>query len=203
MDKVQSSRLQMRDIITLSIFNVAILIIMIIVKMAVTMLATPAFNYLAYTGIMALFCGPLYVVMSNKVAKPGVYFVTAFFSGLMMVLFGSAWFMIIMLICGVICELIMRGTDTYKNHKRNGITYIVYWVIYTWGSAVPLFLFKDQYLASIEAYYDDAGIQILLDFYGSIDMLLVIGLITAVLSLAGFYIGTLFLKKHIKKAKLV
>lgn len=203
MDKSQISRLQMKDIITLSIFNVAILIVMIVVKMAVTMLATPAFNYLAYTGIMALFCGPLYVVMSNKVAKKGTYFVTALFSGLMMALFGSAWFMIIMVIGGIICEITMLGSDTYKNHKRNGIAYIVYWIVYTWGSAVPLFLFKDQYLASIEEYYDESGIQTLLDFYGSVDMLLVIGLITAVLALIGFYVGTLFLKKHIKKAKLV
>ena len=136
--------LKMKDIITLAIFNVAILIVMVIVKIVVTIVTSPAFNYLAYVGIMALFCGPLYVAMSNKVAKTGTYFVTALFSGLMMLAFGSAWFLLVMLAAGVICELIMLGEDTYRNLGRNGIGYVVYWLIYTWGRATPLFFFKEQ-----------------------------------------------------------
>lgn len=77
--ETKSKRLQMKDVITLAIFNVAILVVMVAVKMIVMMVATPAFNYLAYVGVMALFCAPLYVVMSNKVAKPGTLFVTALF----------------------------------------------------------------------------------------------------------------------------
>ena len=46
----------MKDVITLAIFNVAILVVMVAVKMIVMMVATPAFNYLAYVGVMALFC---------------------------------------------------------------------------------------------------------------------------------------------------
>ncbi len=49
-------RLAMKDVITLVIFNVAILIVMVVVKMLITVLATPAFNYLAYVGVMALAC---------------------------------------------------------------------------------------------------------------------------------------------------
>lgn len=89
------NKLKMKDIITLAIFNVAILVVMVVVKMVIMMVATPAFNYLAYVGVMALFCAPLYVVMSNKVAKTGTLFVTALFSGLMMLLFGSGWFLIV------------------------------------------------------------------------------------------------------------
>lgn len=109
------NKLKMKDIITLAIFNVAILVVMVVVKMVIMMVATPAFNYLAYVGVMALFCAPLYVVMSNKVAKTGTLFVTALFSGLMMLLFGSGWFLIVELIVGVICELLMLGENTYKN----------------------------------------------------------------------------------------
>lgn len=120
--ETKSKRLQMKDVITLAIFNVAILVVMVAVKMIVMMVATPAFNYLAYVGVMALFCAPLYVVMSNKVAKPGTLFVTALFSGLMMLAFGSGWFLIVEIVVGVICELVMIGTDTYKNPMPNFYT---------------------------------------------------------------------------------
>ena len=86
------NKLKMKDIITLAIFNVAILVVMVVVKMVIMMVATPAFNYLAYVGVMALFCAPLYVVMSNKVAKTGTLFVTALFSGLIDVAF---WFWLV------------------------------------------------------------------------------------------------------------
>lgn len=42
------NKLKMKDIITLAIFNVAILVVMVVVKMVIMMVATPAFNYLAY-----------------------------------------------------------------------------------------------------------------------------------------------------------
>ena len=196
------NKLKMKDIITLAIFNVAILVVMVVVKMVIMMVATPAFNYLAYVGVMALFCAPLYVVMSNKVAKTGTLFVTALFSGLMMLLFGSGWFLIVELIVGVICELLMLGENTYKNPIRNGIGYIVYWVLYAVGSAIPLYLFKDQYLASLADSYTEEGLESLV-YYGSPAMVALISVITIVFAIVGYLIGCYFLKKHIKKAKLV
>ena len=59
MEANNTARLKLKDIITLSIFNIAILVVMVIVKIVITMAATPAFNYLFYVGIMAFFCAPL------------------------------------------------------------------------------------------------------------------------------------------------
>lgn len=196
------NHLKMKDIITLAIFNAAILVVMVAVKMVVMIFATPAFNYLAYVGVMAFFCAPLYVVMSNKVAKTGTLFVTALFSGVLMLVFGSGWFLIVELLVGVICEIVMWGENTYKNPVRNGIAYALYWLLYAWGSAIPLYLFKEQYLDSLAGSYTAEGIQTLV-FYGTPAMLGLIGLITVVLTVAGYLLGCYFLKKHIKKAKLV
>lgn len=198
----ESKRLTMKDIITLVIFNVAILIVMVVVKMLITLLATPAFNYLAYVGVMALFCAPLFVVMSNRVAKTGVYFVTALLAGLMMAAFGSAWFLAVMVAVGVICEVAMTGKDSYRSPMRNGIGYAVYWALYALGSAIPLFFFKEQYLASLQGSYTQEGIDVLLSFYGSPSMLALITLITVVLSAVGFMAGNALYRRHIKKAKL-
>lgn len=198
----ESKRLTMKDIITLVIFNVAILIVMVVVKMLITLLATPAFNYLAYVGVMALFCAPLFIVMSNRVAKTGVYFVTALLAGLMMAAFGSAWFLAVMVAVGVICEVAMTGKDSYRSPMRNGIGYAVYWALYALGSAIPLFFFKEQYLSSLQGSYTQEGIDVLLSFYGSPSMLALITLITVVLSAVGFMAGNALYRRHIKKAKL-
>ena len=197
-----SSRLRLKDIITLSIFNIAMLVIMVIVKMIMTITATPAFDYLFYVGVMAFFCAPLYIVMSNKTAKRGTLFITSLFCGLMMAAFGSVWFLAVILAAGLICELLMVGDNSYKNPVRNGIGYAAYWTLYAWGSSIPLFFFKEWYLKSLGDSYTEEGKQVLIRFYGSLDMMLLIGLISAALAAAGFGVGMLFFKKHIKKAKL-
>ena len=197
-----SLRLRLKDIITLSIFNIAMLVIMVIVKMIMTIAATPAFDYLFYVGVMAFFCAPLYIVMSNKTAKRGTLFITSLFCGLMMATFGSVWFLAVILAAGLICELLMLGGNSYKNPVRNGIGYAAYWMLYAWGSSIPLFFFKERYLKSLGDSYTEEGKQVLIRFYGSLDMMLLIGLISAALAAAGFWVGMLFFKKHIKKAKL-
>ena len=203
MKNEKQSTLKLKDIITLAIFNVAIIIIMLVTKMGTMMLTTPAFDYLFYVGIMGLLCGPVFVVMSNKVAKRGTYLVTGIFGGLFITVMGSPWFLPVMIVVGILCELIMLGEDTYKSPKRNGIAYAVYWALYALGSAIPMFFFKEQYLNSLKASYTEEGLQTLLRFYGSVDMLLVITAITLVLAAIGFGIGQKLLKKHIEKAKLV
>ena len=85
---------------------------------------------------------------------------------------------------------------------RNGIGYIVYWVLYAVGSAIPLYLFKDQYLASLADSYTEEGLETLV-YYGSPAMVALISVITIVFAIVGYLIGCYFLKKHIKKAKLV
>ena len=199
MNNEKKNKLKMRDIITLSIFNVTMIIIMLVTKMCTMMLTTPAFDYLFYVGIMGLLCAPVFVVMSNKVAKRGTYLITGIFGGLFITVMGSPWFLPVM----IVCEIIMIGQDTYRNPKRNGIAYSVYWALYALGSAIPMFFFKEQYLNSLKESYTEEGIKTLVRFYGSWDMLLLIAVITIVLSAIGFIVGKKLMKKHIEKAKLV
>ncbi len=203
MNNEKQNKLKMRDIITLSIFNIAMIVIMLATKMCTMMLTTPAFDYLFYVGIMGLLCAPVFVVMSNKVAKRGTYLITGIFGGLFITVMGSPWFLPVMIVVGIICEIIMIGEDTYRNPKKNGVAYSVYWALYAIGSAIPMFFFKEQYLNSLKSSYTEEGIKTLVRFYGSPDMVLLITIITLVLSAIGFVIGQKLLKKHIEKAKLV
>ena len=45
MNNEKQNKLKMRDIITLSIFNIAMIVIMLATKMCTMMLTTPAFDY--------------------------------------------------------------------------------------------------------------------------------------------------------------
>ena len=96
----------------------------------------------------------------------------------------------------------MLSAGSYKKPLRNGIGYVVYWTLYALGSSIPLFFFKERYLKSLGDSYTEEGKAILIRFYGSVDMLLLIALISAVLAAAGFWLGSKFFQKHIKKAKL-
>ena len=116
---------------------------------------------------------------------------------------GSPWVFAVMIVVGIICEIIMVVENTYKTPKRNAIAYSVYWALYAFGSAIPMFFFKEQYLNSLKASYTEEGIKTLVRFYGSWDMLLLITVITIVLSAIGFIVGQKLLKKHIEKAKLI
>ena len=203
MNNEKQNKLKMRDIITLSIFNIAMIIIMLVTKICTMMLTTPAFDYLFYVGIMGLLCAPVFVVMSNKVAKRGTYLITGIFGALFITVMGSPWFLPVMIVVGIICEIIMMGEDTYRKPKKNGTAYSVYWALYALGSAIPMFFFKEQYLNSLKSSYTEEGIKTLVRFYGSPDMVLLITIITLVLSAIGFVIGQKLLKKHIEKAKLV
>ena len=107
-----------------------------------------------------------------------------------------------MIAVGALCEAAMMGKETYRSPVRNGIGYALYWALYALGSAIPLFFFKDQYLASLQGSYTQEGIDILLSFYGSPSMLALITLITVVLAVVGFVGGYALYTRHIKKAKL-
>ena len=81
-------------------------------------------------------------------------------------------------------------------------TALLYVILHTFARSIPLFFFKDWYLKSLGDSYTEEGKQVLIRFYGSLDMMLLIGLISAALAAVGFWVGMLFFKKHIKKAKL-
>lgn len=113
---------KMRDFITLAIFNVVMLIIMTIYPIFTVV------SYLVVGGAAALFNGPIYMVMSNKIDKRGVLFFTCIITGLYFVAFGYAYYLLTLAVIGIICELVLWGGDAYKNPVRNAIGYAIFYV---------------------------------------------------------------------------
>lgn len=189
---------KIRDFITLAIFNV----VMIIVMTAAAMFAHPI-SYLVGGGAIALINGPIYMVMSNKIGKRGILFFSSLITGLYFVAFGFVYFLITLAIVGLLCELVMWGSDTYRNPSRNAIGYGLFYVGYSFCGVVPLMFFKDQYVAILEQSYSPEQLAAMLYYYGTPSMVLIMCVVSFAGSCAGCFIGNALLKKHMKKARLV
>ncbi|ATF14989.1 MptD family putative ECF transporter S component [Brevibacillus porteri] len=193
----QSGRWTMRDIITLAIFNVVMLILMTIAPIITVV------SHLLVGGFTALLNGPIYMVMSNKIAKPGTLFFTAVLTGLYFVGFGYANYLLTLAVIGLICELILWGKGSYLNPVRNAISYSVFYVGYSLCGVVPLIFFRESYLATLEKSYTPEQLSAMLYYFETPSMILTMCSISFVGGLLGCYFGNLLMKKHVKKAKLV
>lgn len=198
-----TTRWKIRDFITVAIFNVIMIIIFTVGLMITSVVLTPSGSYLAGAGIMALFNGPIYMVMSNKIAKRGVLFFTSLLTGLYFLAFGQTYFLPTLIVGGIVCELVMWGKDTYLNPVRNAIGYSVFYISYSLCGTVPLVFFREQYLTNLAKSFSQEQLSALTYYYGTPGMALIMCAISTVGALIGCWIGSLLLKKHIKKAKLV
>ncbi|GIQ70281.1 Trep_Strep domain-containing protein [Xylanibacillus composti] len=192
------NRWRMRDFITLAIFNVVMMIILTVGGMFAHPIA-----YLVGAGVVALFNGPIYMVMANKIGKRGVLFFSSLLVGLYFMAFGFVYFLITLALIGILCELVMWGSDTYKNPVRNAIGYGLFYVGYSLCGVVPIVFFKEQYVAILEQSYSPDKLGTLLYYYGTPGMVLTMCAISFAGGLAGCYIGNTLLKKHVAKARLV
>lgn len=187
-----------RDYITLAIFNVVMLVLLTVITTF-----THVLSYLISGGIAALVNGPIYMVMSNKINKRGILFFTSIILGLFFLAFGFLYYLITMAAIGILCELVMLGKGTYKNTFRNALGYGIYYIGYCLCGVVPLVFFREQYVATLEKSYSQDQLDTLLHYYGTPSLVVIMCVITVVGAFAGCFIGNLFVRKHVKKARLV
>lgn len=196
--KMVSNVWKMRDYITLTIFNVVMLIVMTINGM----FAYPM-NYLIGAGIVALINGPIYMVMANKIGKRGVLFFSSLLTGLFFVAFGLVYYLLIFAVVGLLCELVMWGGDSYRRPVRNAAGYSLFYVGYTMCGVVPLVFFREQYVSGLEKKYSPEALADMLYYYETPSMVLIMCAITIAGAVGGCLLGRMLLRKHVKKARLV
>lgn len=194
---------KMRDFITLSIFNVVMILILTVGAILTSILLTPAGSYLAGAGMYALLNGPIYMVMAHKINKRGVLFFTGLLIGVYFVLLGYWFFLPTLLVVGTICELAMWGQHTYRNPVRNAIGYSIFYIGYSLCGVMPILFFKAQYEATLRQSMPAERVEVMLHYYGTTSMILVMCAISLLGGIIGCAIGNQLLHKHVKKAKLV
>lgn len=191
-----------KEVVTCVIFNIVILIVMTVVSMGGSMLLTPGINYLAGPGLMALLCGPLYMVMAGKISRRGVVLVTS----ILFILFFLAMGLVNMLLLlpfGIIGELAMAGKDSYRNWKRNAVGYGILFAGFALSAVLPLLFFKQKMVEVYLASYTKEAMDTMFYYYETPGMIALLVVITAAGSVAGCLIGNRFLNRHVKKAKLI
>ncbi|WP_019424593.1 MptD family putative ECF transporter S component [Paenibacillus sp. OSY-SE] len=198
----QQNRWGIKDVVTCVIFNIVIMIIMTTVSMGASMLFTPAVAYLAGPGIMALLCGPLYIVMAGKISRRGVLFACATISVLFFLAMGLIN-MLFLLGFGIIGELAMIGKDSYRNWKRNAVGYSIFFAGFALCAVLPLIFFKQKMIEIYSASYTQEAMDTMFYYYETPSMIAVMVLVTLAGSVLGCLIGDKFLNRHIKKAKLI
>lgn len=195
---LNTNKWKMRDYITLTIFNVVMLVILTLV-----ISFTHALSYLIGGGAVALFNGTVYMVMANKINKRGILFLTSVFIGLFYLAMGFVHFLITMAVFGILCELVMWGKNAYLNFFRNSVGYGLLYVGFSLCGVVPLVFFKEHYMATLAQNYSKEELDKLLYYFQTPSMVIIMCLISIAGAFAGCLIGNMLLKKHVKKAKLV
>lgn len=142
--------------------------------------------------------GIVFALYVTRIRKPGMVFLTAIVSSLLMVLTGHAWTTLVTAaIFSVLAELVLAG-GRYRSARASVIAYGVFslWVA---GPILPLYLQHDAYIANI-------GEQMGEDYARAWDTLFsptfMAGLLVAVFlaSCLGGLLGQKMLRKHFVRA---
>lgn len=154
-------------------------------------------------GFIALFTGVPFLLMTAKVQKPGAVFLMGFITGL--IYFVTGQFTVVILVtfvfgCGF-AELI-RYITKYSSFPGNSLSF-VFFSLGMIGSPLPIWLFKESFLAQIA----DQGMPA--DYVASLQALssglMLVVLITAPMvgAVIGAFMARALFKKHFEKAGIV
>jgi energy-coupling factor transport system substrate-specific component len=196
------NRWKVKDFITLAIFNVILLVITMVVT-AVVGLLLPGLSYMVGYAISGLLTGPVYMVMANRINKRGVLLFTAVITGAFYAAMGIVHYLIVFAVGGIICELAMWGKDSYRRVPRNAVGYALLYVFFCLGGVLPLIIFRDSYLTAVGAMYTPEQMEVMLYYYGTPHIVLISCVLAACGAVLGTVVGGVFVRRHIKKAKLV
>lgn len=202
MQEKGTNKWTLMNVITLAIFSVIIFVIMTILMIVSNILFTPVGAYFIMPGIAALFAGPFYMVMTNKISKRGVLFFLSLISGLLFLAMGQVYTFVIYIILGVIGELCMWGQNAYQNFGRNLAGFFAYMLALSAGGIVPMLLFRKQYLTWYSSVGNSESLSAMIQVYGTPRGILTTIAITAIGSVIGCVIGRSILTRHVKKARI-
>lgn len=96
----------------------------------------------------------------------------------------------------------MWGKDSYHDIRRVIGGYIVYWVTFGFYGIMPYLLFREAYMKQLGTYYNAADITAMIAQYTELPWILLMMALFAAGTIVGGLIGSKFLKRHVRKAKI-
>lgn len=197
---MENNKLKVKDLVNIGIFSALYMAIAMVVMIPV---GIAPILWLLWPGIAGLFGGVFFTLLLTKVPKMGASLLLALISGILFFATGECTWVIIVTfaIAGLLAE-VMRKVLGYKSFK--GIALAGgFCAIGFIGSPLPMWLFQESYMKSIEEMGMEAeyveGLQSMISAGSFIGMLAV----AFIGGLLGTLIGHKMLKKHFEKAGIV
>ena len=198
----KNTRWVMRDVLTFVIFNLIIMILITVAKVVEDMVLTPQNTFFVGSWLFPLLATPFYLVMADRIGKRGVLSGSILIFGVLYTFTGGLYCAPVAIVGAVIGELVMWGKDSYHDIKRVIGGYIVYWVTFGFYGIIPYVLFREAYMKQLEIYYNAADVTAMIAQYTELPWILLMMAMFAAGTIVVGLIGSKFLKKHVRKAKI-
>lgn len=194
---MENKILNVKDLINVGLFSVLILVFTFVCGFVgyfpVTMPFLPF--------IIGVVTGPVYMLYSTKITKPGMIIIQQFVLGLVFLATGHGIFVIgTLMICAIIAEFVIRKDNyTNLNAKRIAFSITPMGVI---GNFVPLLISRDKVYQRLVMHH---GVEFANKFMSVVTYKIMIPsiLLAAVGGFIGCTIGIHLLKKHFVKAGML
>ena len=197
-----SGRWSTRDILTFVVFNLIIVFVTMAAKMIEDMLLAPQNTFFVGSWLFPLLSTPFYVVMADRIGKQGVLAASILVFGVLYTFMGGLYCAPVAIVGALVGELVMWGKNSYHDIKRIVGGYIVYWVTFGFYGIMPYLLFREAYMEQLGTYYEAADVAAMVAQYTELPWILLMMAMFAAGTLVGGLIGSKFLKKHVRKAKI-
>ncbi len=191
-----------RDILTFVVFNLIIVFVTMAAKMIEDMLLAPQNTFFVGSWLFPLLSTPFYVVMADRIGKRGVLAASILVFGVLYTFMGGLYCAPVAIVGALVGELVMWGKNSYHDIKRIVGGYIVYWVTFGFYGIMPYMLFREAYMEQLGTYYEAADVAAMVAQYTELPWILLMMAMFVAGTLVGGLIGSKFLKKHVRKAKI-
>ena len=189
-----SERLNVKDLITVGIFSVIIIVLIFIFGMLgyipMVMLALPI--------LAALICGIPYMLFLTRVSKFGMVTLLGVIIGIVLFLTGHTWVPIVTFtVCALIADIILK-MGNYSSIKNSIISHGVF-ILGIMGNMLPFFILRDAYMSAMRASMGNDYVNVIAPYLQT-NFLIVLIILTFIAGLISAYIGKIVLKKHFERA---
>lgn len=194
-----SSKMHIKDFITLGVLNAVFTVIFILLTIVVGIF--PVTGIFA-PAIAAIPLGVVFMLLMIKVAKKGTLLISGVLQAVILFLLSGSWTFVIAIISATLLgELIVWGS--YKDLRRVTISYAVLICGYALGSFAPIVFFTESWrTASVASGYNASYVNAFTEILNG-PILLGVLAASALGALLGAILGKKMLKKHFVKAGVI
>lgn len=193
-----SKKLTVKDLATIGIFSAIMIVVFIALTMATAI--SMFFQLILNAVLVALVLGPFFVYMSRKVGKPGVALIYNILQAILATVFMGPYMFPWFLGGGILAELSMIGTDSYRNVKRITGAWIITSLTRATHGMATIWFFNDAF---IKSGVSPELITSQTQYYTSAKWVLISLVLTLIASVAGCYLGNKMTEKHFSKSGMI